>query len=163
MKYNLLGKRFGRLKVVANAGPHPQQRVIMWTCQCDCGNVITTRSSNLVLGLSKSCKCLRIEHISKSVSTHGHCWNGRRSGEASSYHSAHQRCTNSNSPSYKDYGGRGIQFKFSSFQEFYEHIGPRPKGMSLDRIDVNGHYEIGNVRWATPSQQRTNTRWYVGR
>ncbi len=46
-----------------------------------------------------------------------------------------------------------------SFQEFYLHVGPCPDGCnSLDRIDVNGNYEPGNVRWADPLLQAGNTR-----
>jgi hypothetical protein len=41
---------------------------------------------------------------------------------------------------------------------FYNYVGPCPPGMSLDRIDVNGHYEPGNVRWATQKVQCRNKR-----
>ena len=70
------------------------------------------------------------------------------------------RCTNPNSHKYPRYGGRGITVCdewLESFQAFYDHIGdaPTPKH-SLDRIDNDGNYEPGNVRWATPHQQRVN-------
>jgi hypothetical protein len=78
--------------------------------------------------------------------------------ELSCYCTAKQRCTNPNNTKYPDYGGRGIEFRFTSYQEFLDHIGPSPPGTSIDRIDNNGHYEIGNVKWSTPKEQRANQR-----
>jgi hypothetical protein len=75
-----------------------------------------------------------------------------------SYHSAKQRCTNPKSKQWKDYGGRGIEFRFTDIAQLFAEIGSRPKGMSIDRIDNDGHYESGNVRWATRKQQRENSR-----
>lgn len=49
-----------------------------------------------------------------------------------------------------------VEFRFSSFEEFYDLLGPRPKGCTLDRINPLGHYEPGNVRWATVQQQTAN-------
>ena len=74
-----------------------------------------------------------------------------------SYRNAKARCRN-NSGDYHLYAGRGIKFLFESYEQFFAELGPRPKGMSLDRIDNNGHYEPGNVRWATPEQQIANSR-----
>lgn len=56
------------------------------------------------------------------------------------------------------YGGRGILFLIPSWQALEEAIGPRTEGFTLDRIDSNGHYEIGNVCWSDATAQSRNRR-----
>jgi hypothetical protein len=79
--------------------------------------------------------------------------------EYEAYYSARNRCNSTNATKYLSYGGRGIKFKFVAFDEFFRAVGPRPSPQhSLDRIDNNGNYEVGNVRWSTYSTQRINSR-----
>ena len=70
-----------------------------------------------------------------------------------SYYKAKRRCKLGaiHHPAYQD-----VEFRFNSFEEFFDHLGPRPEGCSLDRIDTLGHYELGNVRWATVYEQAKN-------
>jgi hypothetical protein len=73
-----------------------------------------------------------------------------------------KRCYTSSATGYRNYGGRGIRVCErwrGSFLAFLEDVGVRPTGRhSLDRIDNNGNYEPGNVRWVTQAEQATNGR-----
>lgn len=72
------------------------------------------------------------------------------------------RCFNPNSNRFQHYGGRGItvcERWRNDYAAFLADVGRKPgPEFSIDRIDVNGHYEPGNVRWADPVQQRSNRR-----
>jgi hypothetical protein len=85
---------------------------------------------------------------------------GKYTPEYRAYMNAKTRCENPNDTKrWNLYGGRGIKFKFKSIEEFLNHVGPKPTPQHmLDRIDSNGHYEIGNVRWATVHEQMLNRR-----
>ena len=84
--------------------------------------------------------------------------NQRYSRTYESWHAMKQRCNNSNSPNYKDYGGRGITFcdRWKDFRNFYEDMGDRPDNQSLDRINNDGNYEPDNCEWATHIEQAHN-------
>ena len=74
-----------------------------------------------------------------------------RIGSYKSYSKAKRRCKANHNGAYKN-----IEFRFNSFDEWFAELGPRPTGLSVDRIDPRGHYEPGNVRWATHDQQCRN-------
>jgi hypothetical protein len=151
---NLTGKRFGRLLVTEFAGRGKQGKAL-WQCQCDCGNVVIIRAQALSAGRSGSCGCLRRD-VSRNryQTTHGMT----KTAEYRVYLSAKYRCENPRDHAYRNYGARGIQFLFTSFGQFYAELGPRPPGLSLDRIENDGHYEPANVRWATRTEQNRNQR-----
>lgn len=69
------------------------------------------------------------------------------------------RCGNPNDPAYKRYGGRGITVceRWAVFENFYADIGDPPTpNHTFDRINNDGGYEPGNVRWATRKEQSNN-------
>lgn len=145
------GRRFGRLvatKYVTGS---------RWLCLCDCGNESTVVSQKLHSGETRSCGCLsRDTCIARSQT---HC-----QPRDKAYHAwAHiiQRCTNPKEKSWKNYGGRGIRVcdRWFSFENFLADMGrPSSSVLTIDRINNDGHYEPGNVRWADRKTQGRNKR-----
>lgn len=152
-KIDLTGRRFGRL-VVQRQAENAKSGGIRWECLCDCGN--RTAVFRSALGRhTNSCGCLMAENRKSVNVTHG--MSG--SAEYVAFSSMRDRCENQNDPAWPRYGGRGIQVKFRSLEEFVAHLGKRPTPEhSVDRINNDGHYEPGNVRWATRQEQRNNRR-----
>lgn len=96
------------------------------------------------------------------VPIHGHRGSKGKT-KSPTYHSwasMRQRCGNPNHRSYGNYGGLGVTVceRWNDFANFLEDMGERPEGMTIDRIDVEGHYEPGNCKWSTKSEQELNKR-----
>lgn len=156
-KRNLLGMRFGRLEVLEQV---LCERVsgrtdIKWKCRCDCGNVKDIYTHCLVREKQPtvSCGCYHVDN--KTV--HGYS----KTSEYKSYKDMLRRCLDEESQDFHNYGGRGIQVCENwkaSFINFYNDLGVRPKGFSLERVDVNGDYEPENCLWVDPLTQAANKR-----
>lgn len=134
-------------------------------CMCGCGQPAPiAKRTRPYMGHVKGQPIAFINnHHFKSVNlTHGGC----HTPEYAAYNAARERCTNPKDKGWPHYGGRGIQFRFTSFEQWYAELGPRPAGVtakgkalySVDREDNDGHYEPGNVRWATQAEQVANRR-----
>lgn len=154
---DLTGQRFGRLTVLGPVDRKNQQ--VVWLCQCDCGNQSKSRGDSLRGNDTLSCGCLMIERTVEANTKHG-MWQEHLYG---SWHSMIQRCTNPNVKSYARYGGRGIKVCREwrdSFETYYADVsqieGFGAEGVTLDRIDNNGDYTPGNVRWASATVQERN-------
>lgn len=120
--------------------------------RCDCGEEKEILIASVKAGATTSCGCVG----AMTGKTHGMFY----SPEYSSWRAARRRCNDPKNVNYARYGGRGIKFCDewdASFEAFYAHIGPRLPGTTLERIDNDGNYEPGNVRWATPKEQQANT------
>lgn len=153
---DLSGNKYGLLTVL-NERTHDKWGKTVWKCKCECGKIAYVVARDLKNGNTRSCGCLL-----KKISTESYNYKSNKR-LYNIYNGIKQRCYNSNSPKYKDYGGRGITMcsqwlqSFESFCKWSLQNGYK-EDLSIDRIDVNGNYEPSNCRWATIKVQNNNKR-----
>lgn len=111
---------------------------------CECGTEKEFTTSNILSGKSRSCGCIRLKrNIPNNI---------KRTFVLMRY-----RCNTTTSPDYARWGGAGIKVIYKSVEEFYKDVGDKPsKKHSIDRIDGNSDYKIGNCRWSTNIEQANN-------
>lgn len=145
-----VGKQYGWVKILSAERRYTKgwSRAYVAVECVGCGHTGWTYLSNLTRGISKGCQaCSKPKQVPM--------WLDRR------LTAAKQRCENPDDPGYKNYGARGVEFRFPSVTAaglyVMEHMGLM-REFELDRIDNNGHYAPGNLRWATRSMQCRNAR-----
>lgn len=153
----VIGRRFGRWTVLESAGSvrYARSTAKMWLCKCACGKTKIIPSGNLTGGKSRGCRSC---HARDSNITHGKsCTQLYKT-----WTDMIGRCENTHRKCWPDYGGRGIKVCKrwrNTFLAFLADVGERSSPLhSIDRINNDGNYEPGNVRWATKAQQANNTR-----
>jgi hypothetical protein len=125
-------------------------------CVCDCGEEVVVIYKSVRTGNTKSCGCLRREIVSAKNFKHGM----KHLPEYTHWRAMRQRCNDPNCEKYAAYGAVGVTVcsRWNDFPTFLSDVGrmPSPKH-TLDRFpNRHGNYEVGNVRWATPSEQVRN-------
>lgn len=169
------GTRFGRLVIIQRVADDTQTTSqnlkVRVRVECTCGKRLTIPYYYLTRKSPKpKSRCGQCDKTLKTL----HNLTYR------SWYMAHVRTEDTSHIAYKDYGGRGIKvcdewhkpneaipmsLDNKGFDRFIDYliendIGPRPsEDVSLDRFpDNDGNYTPGNVRWATPKEQRANQR-----
>ncbi len=156
----LTGKIFGRLKVLRFAGRNKSGNRL-WLCVCKCGTTLKVLASNLSIGCSNSCGCLKRDKTierNKLGATPGSTDKNKR--ELRSWMGMLGRCNNSRSRDWPSYGGRGIVVceRWKSFSNFFEDMGECPPNYTIERENNDGNYEPTNCIWASRKTQGRNKR-----
>lgn len=152
---DITGQRFGHLVAIEWNGKNATRHGRAWRCRCDCGALTEVPIQRLRGGVTRSCGCRKRTH---GLSQHPLCRTWR---------SMHGRCKPT-AEYHKDYFDRGIRVcdewtGRDGLRAFIDYVatsmGPKPTPRhTLDRIDNDGNYEPGNIRWATQSEQICNQR-----
>lgn len=124
-------------------------------CECGCGKPVS---------IARQARSDRGQPAGQPVRfIRGHSYTSHRMSYTRTYgvwNGMLNRCRNPKTSMWRHYGGRGIKVcdRWLTFENFLADMGEKPVGKSLDRINNNGNYEPGNVKWATPVEQHNNTR-----
>ena len=146
-----IGEVFGRLVIhsVYREGKRSYAE-----CICSCGKKLTTRIDAIQSGATVSCGCYSKEQTSLINKSHG-MWN---TYTYRSWADMKARCLDEGHRHHGIYKDVEICEKWLTFEGFYEDLGERPRGMTLDRIDGTKGYYLDNCRWATGSIQAKNQK-----
>jgi len=153
----LIGLRFNRYVITAEAGFKGRARMVK--AICDCGTEKIVDFGSIRSGTTKSCGCYKIDNMGTYAIKHG-LWTHPL---YNIWHGIKGRCLNKKSPAYKYYGGRKITVHkewINDFKAFYDWCMGNgwQKGLQLDRRDNDKGYCPDNCRFITSKQNNRNKR-----
>jgi hypothetical protein len=155
--HDLTGRKFGRWTVLALWPERYRCGHALWLCRCDCGEECIVLGNNLRIGSSTRCKRCR-------NTKHGHARRGHVTRVYMRWRAMMARCFNPNVKSYGNYGGRNdgpitVCEPWRIFQNYLADTGEAPSpGLTVGRINNDGHYEPTNWHWETYTEQARNRR-----
>lgn len=157
-KEDLTGQQFYRWTALRKADESKNSNQ-WYYCRCECGTEKIISAYKLKHGLTHSCGCYLSDSVKERMSTHAMS----KTKIFSEWLHMRRRCS-PNVECHDRYYDRGIRVSAewdASFETFYEYVSKLEHygepNYSLDRINNNGNYEPGNVRWATYKTQARNT------
>ncbi len=143
----LLSLDLGTLTIASEVYWRDRLAYVRLTCSA-CGIEKESVTNNLFSGGVKNCRCQTKYKVPEPRIKYT---DARQKALSSRYSLLSQRCNNPRATGYHNYGGRGIENRFKSVEEFItwmlENLPHQTyKGVEIDRVDNNGHYEPGNLR-----------------
>lgn len=149
----VVNQKFGYWKVIVPGTRHCQ-------CRCSCGVEKKIYTRNLLDGRSTKCRSCSAKEQGRWL------WDNKQPVKLrKAVKSAIERCTKKNHQSYHNYGGRGISIYSEWLNDprlFVEYLttldGCDNPNLVIDRIDNDGNYEPGNIRFVDYSVSRRNQR-----
>lgn len=154
---DIIGKKVGSMVVVSYSHNNPKPNFgSFWNCLCKCGNITKVPISKILSNSAKT--CIKCQSEDKKLPNRNHAL-------YKTWSNIKNRCLNQNYKKYHNWGGRGIKVYekwVNDYDAFFEYaIRFYVKGLQIDRIDNDGDYEPGNIRWVdikSNNRNRPHTR-----
>jgi Staphylococcus phage HNH endonuclease len=152
------GERFGRLRIIRQAGT-VKRHGRSYLCRCDCGRTTKVRGDQLRDGTTRSCGCFYSDTRTTANLRHGQSRAKSTTGAYLAYTRQRGWCRNPRDRRACYFRALGVEFRFETFAAFYAEVGPKPSADHwLLRIDLDGHFEAGNLHWVLRPRKHKRKR-----